>query len=443
MKYFGTDGVRGVANDTLTIEISYKIGQYLGYHFSKDKQANIVIGKDPRLSSDFLLHALASGASSTGANVDIIGYCTTPCVSYSIIDNKYDCGVMISASHNPYYDNGIKVFNNLGYKLQEEIEDKIEQYIDNLIDIKLANSNNIGTITYKNSLLNDYINHLVKLFDINLSNIKVLVDGANGSASYVIKDVFKILNINATYINCSPDLLNINVDCGSTHINNIINNIKKDDYDLGFAFDGDADRLIIVDQDGHVVDGDHILYICSKYYKEINQLNKNTIVTTIMSNIGLFKALEQVNINTSITKVGDKYVFNEMTNNNYILGGEQSGHIIFSKLAPSGDGILTALFILHILSNKQVPLKELYYDLKIYPQLLVNHLVKDKDAVLNNDTINKLINTINDSLKDNGRILVRPSGTEPLIRVMVEASDQQLCHKYVYSVIDLIKQLDL
>ena len=439
-KYFGTDGVRGKVNDTLTTEIAYKIGQYLGY-INNESNSKIIIGKDPRLSSDMLESSVAAGICSTGTNVELIGYCPTPCVSYNLsINDNYSFGIMISASHNPYYDNGIKVFNSKGFKLEASIEESIEQYIDNIINIDLANSESIGRIIYNDLLINNYKEYLINLFNMDLSEYKVVIDCSNGSASYTAFDVLRSLNVKVDCLHNSPNGININNDCGSTHIDGLVDYIKnnKDKYDIGFAFDGDADRLIAVSPCGNIIDGDYILYICSLYLKDKGELKKNYLVTTVMANIGLFKALKDHNVNIDITPVGDKYVYESMINNDYSIGGEQSGHIIFRDLAKSGDGLLTALMLLKIMKDTDKDIDYLGKDLKIFPQLLINKKVKDKNIVLNDKDIQKLIETINEKLDNLGRILVRPSGTEPIIRVMVEAETNALCEEYANQVIDLI-----
>ena len=440
-KYFGTDGVRGKVNDTLTNETAYKIGQYLGY-INKSSRTKIIIGKDPRLSSDMLENSVAAGICSTGTSVELIGYCPTPCVSYNLsLSDNYSFGIMISASHNPYYDNGIKVFNNKGFKLEATIENQIEEYIDGHNVIELAKSEEIGKIIYNDQLLNIYKNYLIDLFDYKTRDFKVVIDCSNGSASYTAYDVLKKLNVDVHRINYEPNGTNINNNCGSTHIDSLVDFIKdnKGLYDIGFAFDGDADRLIAVSSNGKIIDGDYILYICSLYLKNEGKLNKNYLVTTVMANIGLFKSLAEKNIDVDVTPVGDKYVYESMINNDYVIGGEQSGHIIFKDLARSGDGLLTALMLLKIMCDTNKSIDDLSLGLTIYPQLLVNYKVKDKNIVLNDNDIIDLINNIEQELGDNGRILVRPSGTEPIIRVMVEAKSDELCNEYVYRVIDLIK----
>ena len=439
-KYFGTDGVRGKVNFTLTNDIAYKIGQYLGF-INKDNN-KIIIGKDPRLSSDMLESMVAAGICSTGTSVELIGYCPTPCVSYNLSNNeKYCFGIMISASHNPYYDNGIKVFNSKGYKLELNIENEIEKYIENEINIELANSEIIGKINYNDNLLNNYKEYLVKLFDNDFSKYKVIIDCSNGSASYSAFDVLSKLNIKVDRLNYEPSGININANCGSTHVDGLVDYIKKHQgiYDIGFAFDGDADRLIAVSSSGKVIDGDYILYICSLFLKEKGLLKHNYLVTTVMANIGLFRGLKDHDVNIDITPVGDKYVYESLLNNDYTIGGEQSGHIIFKDLATSGDGLLTALFLLKVMSESNQSIDELSYGLKIFPQLLVNKIVKDKNIVLHDKEINEKIEYITNELKDLGRILVRPSGTEPIIRVMVEAETDELCLNYVKQVIDLIE----
>ncbi len=442
-KYFGTDGVRGKANVSLDSMMAYKIGRYLGYHFSKERKGKIIIGKDTRISSDMFELSIASGAMASGADVYFVGYCPTPAISYLLASEDFDCGVMISASHNPYFDNGIKLFDKNGKKAEESFLLNVESYMDDHIQIEYATDSKIGnSIDYKDGL-KKYKEYLKKITLIDLSSLKILCDCANGSATTTALSVLKDLNANVTVMHHTPDGVNINTECGSTHPQSLQKAVVEGKYDVGFAFDGDADRLIAVNHLGDLVDGDHILYICAKQFASENKLNKNTVVTTVMANIGLYKALDDLGILYAQTAVGDKYVYECMQENDYVLGGEQSGHIIFSKYASTGDGLLTALMLLKVMCDHNKSLYQLSEDLFIYPQLLVNTKVKDKKAVLENNEIKGLISTIEKELGEEGRILVRPSGTEPLLRVMVEAKEDALCHKYVYQVIDKMNELKL
>lgn len=442
-KYFGTDGIRGKANVTLTVETAFKIGRYLGYHFSKEKKAHIVIGKDTRLSSSMFECAIASGASSSGCDVSLVGYCPTPTIAYLTKNMHFDCGVMISASHNPYYDNGIKIFSSEGIKIDAHLEELIEAYIDDEVSLEYVSGNAIGKIETYSEGLQHYLDWLASLFPMDLSNFHIAIDCANGSSTTTALQLLTRLHANCHVINHEPNGININEGCGSTHPEALCKLVKEGKYDLGLAFDGDADRLIAVNEDGQLIDGDHILYICGKFLKENDALENNTVVTTVMANLGFFKAMERLQIDTKSTKVGDKYVYDCMVKEHFTLGGEQSGHIIFSNHATTGDGLLTALKLIEVMHKTSKSLKTLSEGLKIYPQLLVNVPVKDKEVVLHDEDVAKEIKDVTLKLKDNGRILVRPSGTEPLIRVMVEAETEELCHHYVYQVVDLIKQKNL
>lgn len=439
-KYFGTDGIRGNANEKLTVDMAFKVGRFIGHYFNKEHRAKIVIGKDTRLSSSMFENAIASGISASGGDAYLVGYTSTPCLAYLASNKDFDCGVMISASHNPFHDNGIKLFSKSGLKIDGQIEKMIEDYIDNPVGIDYAVNENIGNIYPYHEGITQYQEWLYSLFDIDLSDMKILLDLANGSNCYTAKEVLKHYNADLTIINDSPNGININTDCGSTHLTALKEAIKKGTYDIGFAFDGDADRVLAVDRNGNEVDGDKIMYAIAVYEKSMGTLNGNSLVTTVMSNIGLFKALKVQDIDSVITPVGDKSVVDAMVKNDYIVGGEQSGHIINKKHSKFGDGLKTALNVLTVMVKTGKSIEELTGDVVIYPQLLVNERVVDKNIVLNDETINKKIDDIAERLKDNGRILVRPSGTEPLIRVMVEAPDEKLCHDLVYEVIDLIKE---
>lgn len=437
-KYFGTDGARGRANDTLTLEMAVKIGQYLGAYYSKQRHAKILIGKDTRLSSDMFEMALAAGATSCGANVYVLGVCPTPAVSYLIQKEHFDCGIMVSASHNPFYDNGIKLFNEDGCKMEEQLQLEIEKYIDGEIEIAVAKEEHIGSVKSWKEGLNLYTSWLKSIVPIDLSGMKIALDLANGSATSCAAETIASLGANVEVLHAEPNGVNINTKCGSTHPEELQKFMREHDFHIGFAFDGDADRLIAVDEDGNLIDGDHIMYICGKYMKEKGNLHDNVVVTTVMSNLGLYKALENQGIKYTQTAVGDKYVFECMKEHGYSVGGEQSGHIIFYEHANTGDGLLSALKLLEIMVNTKKSLKELSEDLFIYPQLLVNKKVKDKHKALENKDLLKLVEKVEEELGRDGRILVRPSGTEPLVRVMVEAKTDELCHDYVYRVIDFI-----
>lgn len=439
-KYFGTDGVRGRANEGLTLDMAIQIGQYLGMYYGKEKHARILIGKDTRLSGDMFELGLAAGATSMGAQVYLLGVCPTPAVSYLIQKERFDCGIMVSASHNPYYDNGIKVFNHNGEKMEEEVLLQIEDYIDGKSELTLNTGDKIGEYFEWQDGLEIYMSWLKEIVPVDLSGFKIAVDNANGSATSTAIETLDSLGATVEAISNSPNGININKNCGSTHPEKLQQMVKEGDYDIGLAFDGDADRLIAVNAKGELVDGDYILYICSRYMKSVNRLNKNMCVTTVMANLGLYKALDANKIDYVQTPVGDKYVFEEMQKNDYYLGGEQSGHIIFYENAVTGDGLLTALKLLEIMKNTGKSLEELSKGLFIYPQLLKNVKVNDKEATLKDEALWKVVKEVEDELKDEGRILVRPSGTEPLVRVMVEAKTDELCQQYVQRVVDFIEE---
>ena len=441
-KYFGTDGFRGEANVDLTVEHAFKVGRYLGWYYSKEHKAKVVIGKDTRRSSYMFEYALVAGLTASGADVYLLHVTTTPSVSYVVRTDGFDLGIMISASHNPYYDNGIKVINAQGKKLEAEVEEKVEEYIDGKVgEIPLAKRENIGkTVDYAMGR-NRYIGYLISIATRSFKDKRVGLDCSNGSASAIAKNVFDALGAKTYVINNEPDGTNINRECGSTHIEYLQKFVKDNNLDVGFAYDGDADRCIAVDENGEVVDGDNILYVCGVYMKQHGQLENDTIVTTIMSNIGLYKALDREGIKYEKTAVGDKYVCENMMQNGHCLGGEQSGHIIFSKHATTGDGILTSLKIMEAMLENKNTLGNLRKNLKIYPQLLVNVKVKDKNEVMNNAELNQLADKVSEELGNQGRLLLRQSGTEPLVRVMVEAETDEICKKYVDMVVDKINQI--
>ena len=439
-KYFGTDGARGRVNENLTLDMAIRIGQYLGWYYGKERHAKIIIGKDTRLSSDMFEMGLAAGATSTGATVYLLGVCPTPSVSYLIRKEHFDCGIMVSASHNPYHDNGIKLFNHEGCKMNPEVENAIEDYIDGKCTVPLAKDDAIGSVIEWDEGLEIYESWLKEIVNIDLSGMKIAVDLANGSATATAVETLSSLGATVEAIHNTPNGININTNCGSTHPQELQEMMREGNYDVGFAFDGDADRLIAVDEDGNLFNGDYTLYVCGRYMKKNNTLNKNTVVTTVMANLGLYHALRDNFIDYEQTAVGDKYVFECMQNNDYRIGGEQSGHIIFLEHAVTGDGLLTALKLLQIMVDEKKSLKELGKDLFIYPQLLVNVQVQDKNKTMESAELKEQIDQVAAELGDEGRILVRPSGTEPLVRVMVEAKSDALCHDYVYRIVDYIKE---
>ena len=442
-KYFGTDGFRGEANVTLTVEHAYKVGRFLGWYYGQKtpgEKCRIVIGKDTRRSSYMFEYSLVAGLTASGADVYLLHVTTTPSVSYVVRTEDFHCGIMISASHNPYYDNGIKVINEKGEKLEESVIEKIESYLDGESgEIPFATKENIGRTVDFAAGRNRYIGYLISIATRSFKNKKVGLDCANGSASAIAKNVFDALGAETYVINNEPNGLNINTDCGSTHIHVLQDFVKKNHLDVGFAYDGDADRCIAVDENGEVVDGDRIMYVCGKYMKEQGSLVNNTIVTTIMSNFGLYKALDREGIAYEKTAVGDKYVYENMSANGHCRGGEQSGHIIFSKNATTGDGILTSLKVMEAMLEKKQSLGKLASEVEIFPQVLKNVKVKDKKAAQDDAAVQAEVAKVTESLGDDGRILLRQSGTEPVVRVMVEAPSLEICEKYVDQVIQVMK----
>lgn len=443
-KYFGTDGFRGEANVDLTVMHAFKVGRYMGYYLSRKKngeKCRVVIGKDTRRSSYMFEYSLVAGLTSAGADVYLLHVTTTPSVSYVVRTEDFDCGFMISASHNPFFDNGIKIINERGEKLEEEVILKIENYLDDNEEIpEFAKRENIGrTIDYAAGR-NRYIAYLIATATRSFKNKKVALDLANGSASAIAKNVFDALGADTYVINNEPDGLNINNNCGSTHIKYLCDYVKSMHCDVGFAYDGDADRCIAVDNKGNVVDGDLILYICGKYMKKQGILKDDTLVTTIMSNIGLYKALDRIGIKYDTVAVGDKYVYECIQQNSFSLGGEQSGHIIFSKHANTGDGILTSLKLMEVIIESKTDLYNLAQEVIIYPQVLKNIRVYDKKEVSNDKDILNEVDVISGELGNDGRILLRASGTEPMVRIMVEAGDIDTCNLYVKRIEDLILQ---
>ena len=441
-RYFGTDGFRGEANKVLTVEHAYKVGRFLGWYYGarEGRKCRVVIGKDTRRSSYMFEYALAAGITASGADAYLLHVTTTPSVSYVTRTEDFDCGIMISASHNPYYDNGIKIINGKGHKMEAEVEEKIEAYIDGKVgELPLAKKENIGRTVDYAAGRNRYIGHLISLATRSFKNMRIGLDCANGSSFAIAKSVYDALGAKTYVINNEPDGTNINTNCGSTHIEVLQEYVREKNLDIAFAFDGDADRCIAVDENGEVVNGDLILYICGKYLKEQGRLNGDTIVTTIMSNLGLYKACDKAGIRYEKTAVGDKYVYENMVKNNFCLGGEQSGHIIFSKYATTGDGILTSLMVMEVVMEKKQTLSKLAEEVKIYPQILKNVRVADKKTARENPEVVKAVDAVAKALGDDGRILVRESGTEPVIRVMVEAATDEICEKYVDQVIDVMK----
>ena len=439
-KYFGTDGFRGEANVNLTVEHAFKVGRFLGWYFGREHKARIVIGKDTRRSSYMFEDALSAGLTASGADAYLLHVTTTPSVSYVVRTENFDCGIMISASHNPFYDNGIKIINGCGHKMEADVEAQIEEYIDNENPkIPYATGAEIGRTVDFAAGRNRYIGHLISIPTRSFKNMRVGLDCSNGSASSVAKSVFDALGAKTYVINNEPDGTNINTNCGSTHIKVLQAFVKEKGLDVGFAYDGDADRCIAVDEKGNVVDGDLILYVCGKYLKEQGKLDNNTIVTTIMSNLGLYKACDKAGISYEKTAVGDKYVYENMMANGHCIGGEQSGHIIFSKYATTGDGILTSLMIMGVILDKKQTLSALCAPVTIYPQLLKNVRVADKKTARENPKVIEAVQKVVDALGDDGRILVRESGTEPVIRVMVEAATDELCAEHVDAVIAVME----
>ena len=440
-KYFGTDGFRGDANKTLTFDHAVKIGQFLGWYYGAriGKKADILIGKDTRRSSYMFEYALCTGLMAAGADAYIMHVTTTPSVAYTTRVDEFDCGIMISASHNPFHDNGIKLLNPDGEKMEEETILKVEDYLDGKIDVPLATGKDIGrTVDYVEGR-NRYTGYLISMAKYSFRGMRVGLDCANGASWDIAKNVFRTLGAKTYVINDEPDGYNINTNCGSTHIEHLQKFVVDNGLDVGFAYDGDADRCLCVDEKGKVVTGDHILYIYGRYMKERDKLVDNKVVTTVMSNFGLYKAFDKIGIEYEKTKVGDKYVYENMVTNGYRIGGEQSGHIIFSKYATTGDGILTSLKMMEVMLAEGKKLSELAAPVVFYPQVLKNVRVKSKPDAQNDPDVQAAVAKVAEELGDEGRILVRESGTEPVIRVMVEAGDDETCVKYVNQVIDVIR----
>ena len=454
-KYFGTDGFRGEAGITLTADHAYKVGRFLGWYYNKLRERNgdtnpvrIVIGKDTRRSSYMFEYSLVGGLVASGADAYLLHVTTTPSVSYVARVDEFDCGIMISASHNPYYDNGIKLINGNGEKMDEATISLVEAYLDGELEvfgkhyneIPYAHKTEIGRTVDYVSGRNRYVGYLISLGVYSFKGVKVGLDCANGSSWNIAKAVFDALGAKTYVINADPDGTNINTNAGSTHIEGLQKFVVEKGLDVGFAYDGDADRCLCVDEKGNVVDGDAILYVYGRYMKEREKLITNTVVTTVMSNFGLYKAFDELGIGYAKTAVGDKYVYEYMQKNGCRLGGEQSGHIIFSKYASTGDGILTSLKMMEVMMAKKMKMSQLTEDLHIYPQVLVNVKVKDKAVVQADKDVQDAVQKVADALGDTGRILVRESGTEPLIRVMVEAETEEICRKHVDNVVSVIKE---
>lgn len=453
-RYFGTDGFRGEANENLTADHAHKVGRFLGWYYGElkrqkgdDTPAKIVIGKDTRRSSYMFEYSIVGGLTASGADAYLLHVTTTPSVAYIARVDEFDCGIMISASHNPYYDNGIKLINGNGEKMDEETISLVEDYIDGKLEVfgqkweevPFAHREHIGCTVDYISGRNRYVGYLISLGMYSFRGMKVGLDCANGSSWNIAKSVFDALGAKTYVINASPDGTNINMNAGSTHIEGLCKYVVENGLDVGFAYDGDADRCLCVDEKGNVISGDHILYIYGAYMKERGKLLNNTVVTTVMSNFGLYKAFDELGIGYAKTAVGDKYVYEYMTKNSCRIGGEQSGHIIFSKYASTGDGILTSLKMMEVMMAKKKKMSELAEPLKIYPQVLENIRVTDKKAAQQDGDVQAAVKAVAQELGESGRILVRESGTEPLVRVMVEAADEDICRRYVDSVINVIR----
>ena len=443
-KYFGTDGFRGEANVDLNVQHAMKIGRFLGWYYSRDHKGRIVLGKDTRRSSYMYECALCAGITASGADVYLIHVSTTPSVSYIARVEEFDCGIMISASHNPFNDNGIKLLNGQGEKMEDEVIDLVEKYLDgDPADLPLATGEDIGEVIDYSAGRNRYIGYLISLATHSYRNMRVGLDCANGSTWQMGKHIFETLGAETYVIGNRPNGVNVNLNCGSTHIEALRKFVKENHLDVGFAFDGDADRCLAVDEHGNLVDGDMIMYLCAKHMKERGRLGDTKVVTTIMSNFGLYKALDELGIGYEKTAVGDKYLYENMKENGHLIGGEQSGHIIFHKYANTGDGLLTAIKVMQVMLERKCSLSELVKDLKIYPQVLKNAKVTDKDAALNDPDVQKEVQAVAARLGDYGRILLRKSGTEPVLRVMVEAQSLDTCEKNVDAVLEVMSRKGL
>ena len=454
-KYFGTDGFRGTANENLTADHAYKVGRFLGWYYGELKRRNgdntpprIVIGKDTRRSSYMFEYSLVGGLTASGADAYLLHVTTTPSVAYISRVDSFDCAIMISASHHPYHDNGLKLINGQGEKMEDAVIDLVEAYLDGNLNVfgqdwkelPFAKGENIGRTVDYVSGRNRYVGYLISLGVYSFRGMKIGLDCANGASWSIAKAVFDALGAETHVINAEPNGININNNAGSTHIEVLQKYVVENGLDAGFAYDGDADRCLCVDEKGNIITGDHILYIYGRYMKERDKLVNNTVVATVMSNFGLFKAFDEIGINYAKTKVGDKYVYEYMKENGCCLGGEQSGHIIFSKYASTGDGILTSLKIMQVIMSRQKKLSELAAPFVEYPQVLENVRVKDKAAAQSDPEVQDAVKSVTEALGETGRILVRESGTEPVVRVMVEAESKDICQKYVDQVVDIIKK---
>ena len=455
-KYFGTDGFRGEVSKTLTCDHAYKIGRFLGWFYANPKynsqkigyRPRVVIGKDTRRSSYMLEYAIAAGFAASGADVSLLHVTSTPSVAYVIRQDCFDCGVMITASHNPFYDNGIKVLNCNGEKLEDGVAILIEEYLEGNLkrfhlecdDLPFAKHEDVGSITDYSSGRNRYIGYLISLARHSMKSLKIGLDCANGASWMIAKSVFDALGAQTFVINNNPDGLNINVDAGSTHIETLCKYVRDNRLDVGFAFDGDADRCIAVDENGKEVNGDKIMYLLACKLKKENALEKDTVVTTIMSNSGLFKALKQIGLNSVQTKVGDRFVAEKMNEEGYSLGGEQSGHVIIKKYATTGDGILTAIMVAEQIIESKDKLSKLVAPVKLLPQITKNIKVTDKDAVVNDQYVQNKFKEVNHEIGDNGRALLRQSGTEPVVRIMIELENKEKCNEYIERIYNVIKK---
>ncbi|MBR6353484.1 MAG: phosphoglucosamine mutase [Oscillospiraceae bacterium] len=438
-KYFGTDGFRGEANIDLTVDHAFRIGRYLGWFYGKDHKAKIVIGKDTRRSSYMFEDALCAGLTASGADAYLLHVTSTPSVSFIARADDFDCGIMISASHNPFHDNGIKLINGNGEKMEEELLDGIEAYLDSNDQLPYATGADIGRSVDYAAGRNRYIGYLISLATRSYKGFRIGLDCANGSTWQMAKSVFDALGADTYVIANRPDGLNINVDCGSTHLENLRRHVLANHLDVGFAFDGDADRCLAVDEKGNEVNGDHIMYLCARYMKEKGTFGDSKVVTTVMSNMGLYKALDEIGIGYEKTAVGDKYVAENMRENGHILGGEQSGHIIFGRLANTGDGLLTAIKVMEAITESKQPLSVLAQPMTMYPQVLKNVVVTDKDETLACPEVKAAVKKAEEELGSDGRVLLRKSGTEPLLRVMSEATTYELCEEKVDAIIDAMR----
>ncbi len=440
-KYFGTDGFRGEANVNLTVEHAFRIGRFLGWYYGQGHKAQIVIGKDTRLSSYMFEDALSAGLAASGADVYLLHVTTTPSVSYVVRTEDFDCGIMISASHNPYYDNGIKLLNGEGEKMEDAVIDEVEQYLDGKIpEAPYATREKIGHVIDYSAGRNRYIGYLISLATQSFRGKRVGLDCSNGSTWQIAKSVFDALGAETFVIHNTPDGVNVNRDCGSTHIESLQKLVVDEHLDVGFAFDGDADRCLAVDENGRVVNGDHIMYIYARYLKEQDKLRNNTVVTTVMSNFGLYKALDELGIHYEKTKVGDKYVYENMREGGHLIGGEQSGHIIFLKYANTGDGVLTAIKMMEVMLKKKTTMSALAAPMHMYPQVLKNVVVTDKEETLASEAVKAAVAKATEELGEDGRVLLRASGTEPVLRVMSEANTFAICEHHVDAIIEAMNQ---